>query len=51
VLLYFALACRRCYDSRWWSAACQAVVALCAFALSSFIVYRAVQFALTIWLA
>ncbi|MCX7555885.1 DUF3667 domain-containing protein [Xanthomonadaceae bacterium JHOS43] len=51
VLLYFALACRRCYDSRWWSAACQAVVALGAFALSSFTIYRAVQFVLTIWLA
>ncbi|MCX7563244.1 hypothetical protein OS176_06760 [Xanthomonadaceae bacterium XH05] len=51
VLLHFTLACRRCYDSRWYGAAWQAMVALGAFALSSFTIYRAVQFVLTIWLA
>ena len=50
VLLYFATTCRRCYDSRWWIAVLQGLGVLLGFALSSFIVYRAVQFVLTLWL-
>ncbi len=50
ILWCFAATCRRCYDSRWWVAIGQGVAVFCAFALSSLVVYRAVQFVLTLWL-
>lgn len=50
VLLYFSASCRRCYGSRWWIAVLQGLAVFFGFALSSFVVYRAVQFVLTLWL-
>lgn len=50
ILAHFTLACRRCYESALVLATIQACGVLAAFAVSSLLVYRAVQFLLSLWL-
>lgn len=49
VLLHFAQACRRCYGSRWPTAALQGLLAFVALGATSLLVYRPLQFLLALW--
>lgn len=49
ILAHFALACRRCYDSRWPAATLQGVAAFLALGMASIYVYRPLQFVLALW--
>ncbi len=49
MLAHFIVACRRCYDSRWWVAALQGVAAFVALFVTSIYIYRPVQFLLSLW--
>lgn len=46
---YFAVTCRRCYDSRWPMAAVQALAVFAALAVANIWIYRPVQFLLSLW--
>lgn len=46
---YFAIACRRCYDSRWPMALVQGAFAFAALALGNLFVYRGLQLLATLW--
>lgn len=46
---HFAVACRRCYDSRWWTALLQGGAAFVALGATTILVYRPVQFVLALW--
>lgn len=46
---YFAMTCRRCYDSRWPMAITQGLAVFAALAATNIWVYRPVQFVLSLW--
>lgn len=50
LVVHFACACRRCYGSAWWASLLQGCIAFFALALTSELVYRPVQFVLSLWM-
>lgn len=48
-LAHFVVACRRCYDSRWWLAVLQGFAVFAALGATSIFIYRPAQFLLTLW--
>ncbi len=46
---YFVVCCRRSYQSAWWLAFVQGLLAMLAFIMTSLVIYRGVQFVLALW--
>lgn len=48
-IVFFSIACRRCYGSAWWLAIVQGIGAFAALAFGSLFLYRGLQLLITLW--